>query len=330
MVVADQVALSVEPKSNRDDQLEVVEEQVRGVPMRVFKNRLRSLGELFDTRTERFADRPHLVFGDQRTTFAELADRVPAIAGGLARRGVGRGDRVAILGANHPAWAETLWATTRLGGILVGLNSWWAADELEFALRDAEPTVLVVDQRRLERISSLLGPDSTVRHVLVFDGTGAEAGATEPYTALLEGEPAPGPSEVDEDDPAVILYTSGTTGRSKGAIWTHRSMLAALQSNAALLARARARTPSRTEPAAPAAERRQIALLLSLPMFHTSGLQAGLVTAMVTGAKAVIFEGRFRPEEVLRLIETEKVVAWAAVPTMVSTVSSAASGAGSP
>jgi long-chain acyl-CoA synthetase len=300
----------------RDDRFAVVTELVRGVPMQMYKNRHHSLRALFDASVTRYADRDHVVFGEQRTTFAQLEGRVAALAGGLARRGIGHGDRVAILAANHPAWVETLWATTRLGAILVGLNGWWAADELDYALRDSSPRVLIVDTKRLERIADVLGPDSPVEHVVVVDGDGTEAGATETYEQLFNGEPDAGVHPVDEDDVAVILYTSGTTGRSKGAMWTHRSMLSALQSNAHLLARSRAEMPPSTE-APTKGSRSGIAILVSVPLFHTSGLQASVVAAMASGAKAVILEGRFRPEEVLRLVDEEKISAWGAVPTMV-------------
>jgi long-chain acyl-CoA synthetase len=310
-----------------DDRFEVVTEVVRGVPMHVYRNRHHSLRELFDASVKRYGERDHIVFGDRRTTFAELEERVARLAGGLAARGVGHGDRVAILAANHPAWVETLWATTRLGAILVGLNGWWAADELDYALRDSEPRVLVVDARRLERIAGILGPSSPVEHVAVIDGDGTEPGATETYDGLFDAEPDTAAHAVDEDDVAVILYTSGTTGRSKGAMWTHRSMLSALQSNADLLARTRARTAAAPPPAealaaaAPTDRDRRprsgIAILVSVPLFHTSGLQASVVAAMASGAKAVILEGRFRPEEVIRLIHEERISAWGAVPTMV-------------
>jgi long-chain acyl-CoA synthetase len=297
-------------------QFATVHETVHGISIPVYRDRFHSLRELFDFSVTRYAELTHLVFGTQRVTFADMAERVPLVAGGLSRRGVVRGARVAILAANHPAWAETLWATTQLGGVVVGLNGWWAPDELDFAIRDSEPEILIVDPRRLERIAHLLGGNSPVRHVLVIDGDGKEDGATEPYAALLEGPPDTAVHEVDEDDPAVMLYTSGTTGRSKGAIWTHRSMIAALQSHAHRLAVGRARR-GRPESSQPSKSKRQVALLVSVPMFHTSGLHAGVVTAMATGAKAVILEGRFRPDEVLRLIQDEQVVAWAAVPTMV-------------
>ena len=300
----------------RDDRFEVVTELVRGVPMHVYKNRHRSLRALFDASVTRYADRDHVVFGERRTTFEQLEGRVAALAGGLARRGIGHGDRVAILAANHPAWVETLWATTRLGAILVGLNGWWAADELDYALRDSSPRVLIVDTKRLERIADVLGPESPVEHVVVVDGDGTEPGATETYEQLFDDEPDVGEHPVDEDDVAVILYTSGTTGRSKGAMWTHRSMLSALQSNAHLLARSRADMPPATE-APTKGSRSGIAILVSVPLFHTSGLQASVVAAMASGAKAVILEGRFRPEEVLRLVDEEKISAWGAVPTMV-------------
>ena len=96
---------------------DVVTELVRGVPMGVYRQRFRSLRELFDASVLRYAERDHVVFGADRITFGQLDARVAALAGGLARRGVGPGDRVAVLAANHPAWVEALWATTRLGAI---------------------------------------------------------------------------------------------------------------------------------------------------------------------------------------------------------------------
>ena len=292
---------------------DVVTELVRGVPMGVYRQRFRSLRELFDASVLRYAERDHVVFGADRITFGQLDARVAALAGGLARRGVGPGDRVAVLAANHPAWVEALWATTRLGAILVGLNGWWAADELAYALADAEPRVLLVDRRRLERIAGIVG-SSPVEHVIVIDGDGQEPGATETWSSLVSGPPDHEVHAVDEDDASVILYTSGTTGRSKGAMWTHRSMLAALQSNAHLLVQARADASTAPVPR-PAAG--QIGILVSVPLFHTSGLQASVVAALASGAKAVMLEGRFRPEEVLRLVEQEQITAWGAVPTMV-------------
>jgi long-chain acyl-CoA synthetase len=136
---------------------------------------------------------------------------------------------------------------------------------------------------------------------------------------VIGGEPDTTVHPVEEDDVAVILYTSGTTGRSKGAMWTHRSMLAALQSNAHLLARTRAAEPPRenTDAQPKAAKGSGIGILVSVPLFHTSGLQASVVAAMASGAKAVLLDGRFRPEEVLRLIDEERISAWGAVPTMV-------------
>jgi long-chain acyl-CoA synthetase len=281
--------------------------------MGVYRQRFRSLRDLFDSSVRRYGERDHVVYGNERITFAQLDDRVAALAAGLARRGVGRGDRVAILAANHPGWVEALWAATHLGAILVGLNGWWAADELAYALHDAEPRVLLVDRRRLERIAGIVG-SSPAEHVVVMDGDGSESGATETWASLVAEPSDRAVHPVDEDDVSVILYTSGTTGRSKGAMWTHRSMLAALQSNAHLLTLARGGAERASGPRPSAS---QIGILVSVPLFHTSGLQASVVGALASGAKAVLLEGRFRPEEVLRLIEQERITAWGAVPTMV-------------
>ena len=130
--------------------------------------------------------------------------------------GVEPGDRVAILAANCPEWIVTFWAAVSLGAIAVGLNGWWVGDEIRYGIADCDPTVLVADRKRLDRLG---GEDPGVATIVIEDE----------FDRIWHAHPdEPLPDvPIAEDDPALILYTSGTTGRPKGAVNTHRNVIAA-------------------------------------------------------------------------------------------------------
>lgn len=193
---------------------EVVEEDVLGNRMRVFRNRSRSLRELL-VAARRHGDAEYLVCGDQRLSFAEHHRRVASLAGQLRERyHIGKGDRVAILSANNAEWITSFWAATALGAITVGMNSLWSAREVAFGLSDCAPSLVVADAKRRELLGELDIPVLSVE-------TDIPALASRTPDAELPD------CAVAEDDPAVILYTSGTTGRPKGAVHSHRNVLAA-------------------------------------------------------------------------------------------------------
>src|SRR5262245_6530398 len=108
---------------------ELVTEDVRGTPMRVFKNRTRSLRALLEN-SRGHGDKEYLVYGDERITYAQQFARASAFANVLRERyGVGPGDRVAILAANRPEWVISFWAAVSIGGVVAALNGWWTEDE---------------------------------------------------------------------------------------------------------------------------------------------------------------------------------------------------------
>jgi acyl-CoA synthetase (AMP-forming)/AMP-acid ligase II len=208
---------------------------------------------------------------------------------------VKKGDRVAILGANSAEWLITFWATVSLGAVAVGLNGWWTAPEIRWALEDCAPRVLVVDARRFERLEGVETGIPTV--VMEYDF--AEL-ANDDWDASLPS------TAIDEDDPAVILYTSGTTGRPKGAVHSHRNVVGLCQLNFFHGARLRALHP----PPADAAPVQPVVLVTS-PLFHVSGLHSAAVTSLAAGTRAVYPLGRFDPALAIRLMVEEKVTAWA-------------------
>lgn len=276
---------------------EIVEEPVRGAPMQVFRNRYRSLCHLL-VESARYGDTEYLVCDDLRLTFTEHLERVASLAHEMrSRYGIGKGDRVAILSANNAEWIMTFWAATALGAVAVGMNSLWSAREIDYGVELSEPNLIVADDPRRQLLGEVQVPVLSVEDDIPTLST-AQSGALLPIP------------DVDEEDPAVILFTSGTTGRPKGATHSQRNMLAAVdfhRFNDALAAEL-GRAPG---------DRR---FLLATPLFHIAALHNLAVPRLAFGDTAVITTGRFDIDGVLRLIERERVTNWGAVPTMVSRI----------
>jgi steroid-24-oyl-CoA synthetase len=297
---------------------EVVTETVDGVEMRVFKSRLGSLREVAAIGQARGDAEEFIVYGERRYGFGTFVSLANSVSRHLNRDfGIGHGDRVAVLSANNPEWCLAFWGTVNLGGILVGLNGWWKTDEILYGLQDSGSRVLVADRGRFERIAGDLDQLPDLEAVFLIDADPAEFGGDPRLRRFDSLTTTPSDelptSPIDEADPAVIFYTSGTTGRPKGAISTHRSMIANLQ-NTVFNAVAGAMMSSGEGASVPAA---QTSGLLTSPLFHVSGCHSGLVVGMMGGVKLVIPVGRFEPEKAMQLIQDEKITIWATVPTMV-------------
>jgi steroid-24-oyl-CoA synthetase len=292
---------------------EIVTEDVLGVPLQVYKNRLHSLRDIIAMADAR-AGVNFLVQGDRRVTYDEFNSFVRRAAVALEELGVGHGDRVAILSANNVEWVVLFWATAAIGAVIVPLNAWWKSDELEFGLRDSGAKVLVSDARRWQAVRDLVDSLPELDHVFVMDLEEAD-GAARPGTDLLADYPGALPDAgVAEDDFLAILYTSGTTGRPKGATLTHRQALANLQ-NIFCLGVANA---SRGGDAAPELSSDiQSATLLVVPLFHVTGCLSTMMLCYASGAKLVLMPpGRFDPDAAMATIEREKVTGFGGVPTI--------------
>jgi acyl-CoA synthetase (AMP-forming)/AMP-acid ligase II len=276
---------------------ELIEEEVLGERVQVFANRARSLRDVL-SRAGELGGAEYMVFVDdeqeRRYTFADHQRLVTSAAAAFAGRfGVGPGDRVAILAANCPEWVISFWATVSLGAICVGLNGWWTEDEIRYAVGHSKPKVLIADRKRAARIARDLG----VPLLVVEDG----------FDTLVDAYPdreLPTCS-IAESDPAIILYTSGTTGRAKGVVHTHGNVTNMIMVSFFHGARLMMANPK-------AAELPQLpnSVLVTSPLFHVSGLHCAAVTALAGGAKTVWPMGRFDPEKTLALIEQEKVTGW--------------------
>lgn len=280
---------------------EMVVEEVLGAPIPVMRDRRRSMAELFHAGTA-WGDHDYLVTPDRRITFAEHGAAATALARALADRyGVGKGDRVGILAANTPEWVTTFWAAQVLGAIPVGYNAWWAPREIAYGLQHTRPTVVVADAKR----AALLAEVGTDIPVLTMESD---------LPRLIAGHPGPAPEvSIAEDDPAVILYTSGTSGRPKGVVHTQRNLLAVCDYHRFTDAMAAAFRGQQL--GSGPSDRR---FLLTSPLFHIASLHNLIIPRLATGATVVINTGGFDPERVLSLMERERVTNWGAVPTMVS------------
>ena len=313
---------------------EVVTEVFEGVEMKVYKDRLPHLRSVAEIASMRGDAEPFIVYGARRIGFTEFFQ----LANGAAAAwrdgyGLGRSDRVAVLSANNPEWCLSFWATVNSGAVLVGLNGWWKTDEIIYGLSDSGSKILVADRGRFERIAEHVGTEvlAGLEAVFLTDADPEEMADLVPEAGRpllhrfdeLTTEPSPTlpDTPIDESDHAVIFYTSGTTGKPKGAISSHRNMIANLQ-NTIYNTMAGAMVAATEDPLAGAgastrAPGGQNVALLTSPLFHVSGCHSSLVVGTIGGVRLVIPEGRFDPATALQLIEDEGVTIWATVPTMV-------------
>ena len=202
---------------------EVEEVVLDGVPLRVFVRAPRTILDTFDMGIAH-ADLVHLVHDEERITFAAVRARALALAQQLHTTfGVQRGDRVAIAMRNLPEFVIGFWGAALLGAIVVPLNSWWTGAELGYALENAEARVAFLDDDRLARVIEHGRPAGVQLVGVRTDRTDADA----PFAELVDGSPLPDDeiTRLEPDDPVTILYTSGTTGRPKGALGTNRGHL---------------------------------------------------------------------------------------------------------
>jgi long-chain acyl-CoA synthetase len=304
---------------------EVGEETIRGVKFRVWKNAPPTLRDLFDAAAP-FAPRDHLVLEDERATVGAARAAAIAFAQRLIDDGVKPGDRVAIIMRNLPEWPVVFWSAVLAGAVVTPLNAWWTGPELEYGLQNSGSSIVVVDIERYERIREHLPNCPDVRKVYV---SRLKEEAADPSVQRLESaignvaawsklsggnEPAPAnlPRRLPDDDVA-IFYTSGTTGKPKGAVISHRNIISNIFNGASAQARAflrRGEAPPAPDPSLP-----QKSFLLSVPFFHATGCFAIMLPAMMAGHKLVM-QRRWNTDEALPLMEKERVTHFGGVPTI--------------
>jgi long-chain acyl-CoA synthetase len=290
---------------------ELATETVNGREMTVFKTRERSMREKV-AASAIHGQKDFLVYNDWRISFAEFVELSWGAAHALVDEfGLRRHDRVGILAYNRPEWLIALFGAASAGGISVGLNGWWTSDEILYALNDSGCRFLIVDELLWERVKPLLDQTKQLETIF-YIGDNPPAG-THAIAKLLVRRTDMPTAPIEEDDPFVILYTSGTTGRSKGCITTHRGTLAQVQGIMynyfiSLLIKA--------TPEAPAALPLDPSALLTSPLFHVAGLHSTVCMSLTSGAKLVFGPPRFDPERALQIMQNERITSWMAIPTL--------------
>lgn len=294
---------------------------IRGRATRVWKFGPPTLREIF------LASRPHgaktfFVYEDERATYDAFARATLTLAAALSAEGVQVGDRVALVMRNLPEWPVAFFAAALIGAVATPLNAWWTGPELEYALRDCGAKAAVVDGERLQRLLEHLPNCPELERIFVsrFDEelahpriTALESviGETAAWADLPEAPMPAVPLHPEQD--ATIFYTSGTTGKPKGALGTHRNAGTSLMAGLFSLARAHVRRgepPPQPDPLAP-----QKVGLISIPLFHTTGCNAVLMPAVVNGGRLVTMR-KWDPERAMQLIERERVTSAGGVPTI--------------
>jgi long-chain acyl-CoA synthetase len=317
MSIAQAHALLTQPGSP----LEMEDVVIRGIKTRTWKNAPRSIRHLLEIGRAH-GDKEFLVYENDRATFETFTRAALAIADELTKQGVKKGDRVALIMRNLPEWPAIFFGAEIIGAIVTPLNAWWTGPELEYGLVDSGTKIAFTDAERLERISEHLINCPDLKRVYV---SRYSDDLPNPIVCRLEDvigsvndwgklPDRPMPTvDLQPDDDATILYTSGTTGKPKGALGTHRNMLSNIMAAASSAARnflRRGEIPPAPDPNAP-----QRTTLLSVPFFHATGCFAIMGPTVFAGGKIVMMR-KWEPEQAMQLIEREKVNLAGGVPTI--------------
>ena len=288
---------------------------IRGIPTRIWKNappHMAALVRLSRTHGAALAT----IHDDERVTFEAQFRAIATLAAHYRALGVEKGDRVAVAARNLPEWVVAFFAATTIGAIAVPLNAWWTAEELCYGLADSGAVLLVADDERWQRVAPHRGDLPALRHVIVARAATPLEGAARiedvigtPHDwAALPDRDLP-EADLSPEDEATILYTSGTTGKPKGALATHRNFMTKILSSGYAAARSILRSGQ------PLPDPVRKVSLTVIPLFHATALSAGLMGAMAAG-HTNIFMRKFEAVRAMEIIEREKVNVTGGVPTI--------------
>ena len=246
-------------------------------------------------------DRTAMVCESERRTFAEMQERVNRLANALQVMGVGKGDNVAVMAMNSMQYVEIYYACARLGAVFVPLNYRAKREEIAYMCNNAQTAVLFVGERYLD-LAATIRPDlKTVKHTICIDAR--PDGMTSYEDAVSRHDPDEIFTDVQDMDPTIIIYTSGTTALPKGVVLTYLGLSVYVTNT--------------VEPADPSAENVDV-LLVSVPFYHVAG--ATTMLSSVWGGRKMVVLPQFDPGAWLEAVQTHRVTHSFVVPTMLKRI----------
>ena len=297
---------------------------INGIEMNVWKHAPANLRQILDLSLNH-ATRDFLVYEDERITFDEHYRIASTIAERLVNLGVNKGDRVAIASRNLPEWVCAFWGAMVTGAVVVPLNAWWTSEELAYGLTDSGSTVLFVDEERLERLYKQLDHLPDLETIVVISDEPKRPAHVdkkhariqlvgyEEFLGRVDAAATPPPIDFVPEDDATMFYTSGTTGKPKGAVGSHRNAITNLmnlffigQSSTLRFGTGNLDEKGQSVPNAS---------LLNVPLFHATGCLATMLVNTASGGKLVMMH-HFDAGKALALIESERLTNIGGVPTI--------------
>lgn len=257
-----------------------------------------NIGGMLARNASRHPDKECLVYGDLRYTYSEFNRSVNRLANALAGLGVRKGEKVALMMQNSDRYVTAFMAAMKLGAVAVPVNFRLAAPEVEYILNHSDSAALIFDSEYRELVASIEGKIPGVRY-LIQEGAGERPQNAISWDELVRSAAGDEPGvEVNEWDDCEILYTSGTTGRPKGALFDHHRIL---HVGIVMVVHMGVNPKDR--------------LLHIAPLFHSAQLNLFLVSGMFVGATHVVMRA-FEPRAVLETMQNEKITLFFGVPTM--------------
>ena len=257
-------------------------------------------------------DREFLIYEGERRSYAQLFAEGDAIAAALQANGIGKGDRVALAMRNYPEWMAAFIGVICVGAVVVPVNSWGQPAEIAYTIDDAGARLVFCDQQRYDGIKEFYA-DKDVTLVIARPTDANHPHSLQNFVADFVGS-VPAPVPILPEDLALIMYTSGTSGKPKGAATTHRAIsqaiynmeccaFAAAMTNGELIGAMMARGFEPTS-------------LLAVPLFHVSGCHAQFL-ANLRGGRRIVMMYKWDVEQALRYIEEERITTLPAAPAMI-------------
>lgn len=289
----------------------VLEKVIDGAPRRVFGGFPDSLRDYYAVGANH-AEKDCLVDGERRYSFADVLGQAASLSHALVDQyGVRKGDRVALAMRNAPEWCISFMAITAIGAVAVPMNSWWQGEELVYGVQDSGSSLVILDGTRHARMAAWLSDSKLPVIGVDTGGTPLPAGVDRLENLLTNTAADSFPDiDIDPEDLALILYTSGSTGAPKGVFSTQRNVLSALVTwlvAGIAVATVQGTLGRETEI--------QPAILLAIPLFHVTGLHSIFLLSLALGRKIVMMR-KWDVDVALELIQAEQITNFNGVPTM--------------